>query len=324
MKGFQIATSDLSQILSISPQRVLAIATDSNLESYETESRGKFKYYSPSGIRKILIRKGIDLNTKKVIAFCNNKGGVGKSSTAANTAIMLSSMGFKTLLIDSDGQANTTSFFLSDKETFCLMEVLNGKVEVENAIVQLNDTLSILPSNLNNQKLSNFLSASPSRSVLKKLIATLDYDYIIWDCNPSLDSTNQQIYYSCTDIFIVTLMEAWSLLGVEMTKELLIELFDENPGKIPNLFVLINKLDNRIISQINLYSRLEKLELDVFPITIDTDNCIPKSQNDCFLLNNKNKTFKAYLELAYMIITNSNNSSMPIQTTTDLNNNLHA
>jgi chromosome partitioning protein len=306
MKAFKIATSDLSLILDISPQRVLAISADSNLDGNDVESKGKFKFYSPRGVRKILHRKGIVSGERKVIAFCNNKGGVGKSSIASNTALMLSSLGFKTLLIDSDGQANTTSFFLPDEEeTFCLMEILNGKKTIEKAIHELTPTLHILPSNLNNQKLSNFLSGEPNKANLKELISTLDYDYVIWDCNPSLDSTNQQIYYSCTDVIIVTLMEAWSIIGVEMTKELLMGLFKNSTVKIPNVNVLINKLDNRIASQINLYSRLEKLQLEVFPITIDTDNSIPKSQNEDFLLTNKNKTFKAFLELATVLISGS-------------------
>lgn len=305
MKSFPITTSDLSAMLSITPQRILALSSDLGLTPNDVESKGKFKYYSPSGVRKLLDRRGIYSDSQKVIAFCNNKGGVGKSSTAANTAIMLSSLGYKTLLIDSDGQANTTSFFLPEQETFCLMEILNGKKSINDSIVELNPNLFILPSNLNNQKLSNYLSGTPNKNTLKKLISNLDYEFIIWDCNPSLDSTNQQIYFSCTDILIVTLMEAWSLAGVEMTKELLIELFDGN-GRFPNVNVLINKLDGRIGSQVNLYSKLEQVGLDVFPITIETDNSIPKSQNEGFTITNKNKSFKTYQALAMALIQNKN------------------
>lgn len=305
MKSFAITTSDLASMLDISPQRILTISNECKLdETQEAESRGKFKIYTPSGVKKILAKRGITNAKTKVLAFGNNKGGVGKSSTASNTALMLSSLGYKTLLIDSDGQANTTSFFLSpETEAFCLVEILMKQKTLEEATIKLSDTLSIIPSNLYNQSLPKILSDKP-RNTLKNLIAPLmsSFDFIIWDCNPSLDITNQQIYYSCTDVFIVTLMEAWSLQGVEMTRDTLLSCFEDTTVKYPNVYVLINKLDNRIGSQINLYSKLESLKLEIFSVTIETDNNIPKSQNEGYVLTNKNKTFKSYLEFATKII----------------------
>jgi len=312
MKQFSITTSDLSHILSLSPQRILAISNECQLEqNSEVFNKGKFKIYSPSGIKKILAKKNIISTHPRVIAFGNNKGGVGKSSTAVNTALMLSSFGYKTLLIDSDGQANSTSLFIDDVETFSLVEILMKQTTIQNAIVKLTDTLSLLPSNLYNQTLPALLTGKP-RNTLKNLISPIqnDFDFIIWDCNPSLDITNHQIYYSCTDIFIVTIMEILSLQGVEMTKDTLQSCFADTTVPMPKVQILINKLDPRILSQAKLLTKLNETGLDICQTIIVTDNTIPKSQEDKFLITNKNKSFESYLELAVRII-NDDKTKLP-------------
>lgn len=299
--SFNITTSDLAESLSISPQRVLAISSDCGLTDKEAFTVGKSKYYSPSGIVKILKKRGLIADTKKrVIAFCNNKGGVGKSSTASNVALMLSSIGFKTLLIDSDGQANLTSYFIKDDiEVNCLAEVILGVKTISESIVNISENFDLLPSNLKNQKLNKLLSDEPT-NYLKKLVNNLEYDFVIWDCNPSLDSTNQLIYNSCTDIFIVTIMENWSISGVAMTKELIDVIFEDNNKDKPNTQILINKL-HTTKAQLNLFSKLQDTGLFIYPIYLDTDVNIPKSQDQRTLLGNKSKAFKAYLKLALAI-----------------------
>lgn len=295
--SFKISTSDLAESLGVSPQRILAIATECGLSEQEAYTKGKTKYYSPAGIKKILSKRGLlNESRKRVIAFCNNKGGVGKSSTASNTALMLSSIGFKTLLIDSDGQANTTSYFVrDDREINCLAEIFLKSKSINETIINISENFDLLPSNLKNQKLNKILSDEPI-SYIKKFVQNLDYDFIIWDCSPSLDSTNQLIYNSCTDIFIVTIMENWSISGVEMTKELIDIIFEDSEKNKPQTRIIINKL-HTTKAQLNLFAKLQATGLDIYPIYLDTDVNIPKSQDQRTILENKTKAFKAYLRL---------------------------
>lgn len=308
--SFKITTSDLADALGITPQRVLAIASECGLTEEEAYTKGKSKFYSPNGVKKILLRRGLITPSfsKRIIALCNNKGGVGKSSTASNLALMLSSLGFRVLLIDSDGQANSTSYFLKDdREVNCLAEIFLGARSIKDTIINISENFDLLPSNLKNQKLNKILSDEPA-NYIKKFLGGLDYDYIIWDCNPSLDSTNQLIYNSCTDIFIVTIMENWSLSGVEMTKELIDLIFEDSAQNKPNTKIIINKL-HTTKAQLNLFSKLQDTGLEIYPIYLDTDVSIPKSQDQRTILENKTKAFKAYLRLALGIC--SNDKTLP-------------
>ena len=109
-----ISSTLLSAMFQITPQRILEITESEsyNLDPSEYTKGTKPRFYSPNGVRKILNKRGLNLSEKRIICFANNKGGVGKTSCAVNTASMYASMGFKTLLIDGDLQANLTNFLL--------------------------------------------------------------------------------------------------------------------------------------------------------------------------------------------------------------------
>jgi len=128
----------------------------------------------------------------KTIAIANQKGGVGKTTTAINLSASLASTGKRILLIDIDPQGNATNGFgfeqnKLEKTTY---EVLIGKEEIEDAILQTEiPNLSLLPANINlvgaEIELVNFVGRE---KILKQRIAPIknQYDFIIIDCPPSL------------------------------------------------------------------------------------------------------------------------------------------
>ena len=128
----------------------------------------------------------------KVFAFSNQKGGVGKTTTAINLATYVARLGKKTLLIDFDPQGNATSGFGIEKnqlENNCydmlMQNCLANQVVAATAI----DNLFIIPSNIDLAAAEVDLVSVPSReSVLKRVIASIrnQYDYIFIDCPPSL------------------------------------------------------------------------------------------------------------------------------------------
>ncbi|MFW6306884.1 MAG: ParA family protein, partial [Bacillota bacterium] len=128
----------------------------------------------------------------KKLAIVNQKGGVGKSTTAVNLGACLAEMGEKIILIDIDPQGNASSGVGIDKSNleYSIYDVLIDSIPVENAILGTdNENLSILPANIELAGAEIELVSMISREGrLKKLVSGIDqqYDYIIFDCPPSL------------------------------------------------------------------------------------------------------------------------------------------
>ena len=128
----------------------------------------------------------------RIISIANQKGGVGKSTTAINLSACLAEKKKKVLVIDMDPQGNTTSGFGIDKNRIenTIYEVLIGECVTKKAIIKdVIKHLDILPSNVNLSGAEIELIDSEERSyILKNRLKNISrqYDYIIIDCPPSL------------------------------------------------------------------------------------------------------------------------------------------
>ena len=157
----------------------------------------------------------------KVIAIANQKGGVGKTTTAINLAASLAVLEKKVLIIDADPQANTTSglnFSPEDDQKRTLYEVMIGKLDISDALIQTEiANLHMIPSHINLVGAELELVDSPNReSALKDALASIrnNYDYIVIDCSPSLGLITINSLTAADSVMIPVQPEFFALEGL--------------------------------------------------------------------------------------------------------------
>ncbi len=128
----------------------------------------------------------------KIISVVNQKGGVGKTTTAVNLSAGVGKLGKKVLIVDADPQGNTTSAFGVDKQRLELSvyDLLIGKAKAENAIIKTKfDGVDIIPCNMDLAGAEvELISINGREAQLKNALCLIkpNYDFIFIDCPPSL------------------------------------------------------------------------------------------------------------------------------------------
>lgn len=156
----------------------------------------------------------------RVIAVANQKGGVGKSTTAINLSACLAEKEKKVLTIDMDPQGNTTSGLGVDKNNVenTLYELLLGEAETKDTIVKdVVGNVDLIPSNVNLSGAEiELIGVDEKEYILKKIIDKVrrKYDYIIIDCPPSLNMLTINALTAANSVLVPIQCEYYALEGL--------------------------------------------------------------------------------------------------------------
>jgi chromosome partitioning protein len=199
---------------------------------------------------------------KEIITIANQKGGVGKTTTAVNLAASLAIAEKKVLLIDFDPQANATSslgFYKSDYE-FNIYHALIGAKDIEDVILNTTiETLDLLPSNIGLVAIEKELESLKDKELtLKRVLSKVkdNYDFIIIDSPPTLGSITINALCASDSVIIPIQCEFFALEGLaQLLNTIKLVRRSKNSklgikGIIPTMYTSQNNLAKQVLSDL--------------------------------------------------------------------------
>ena len=152
----------------------------------------------------------------RVIAVCNEKGGVGKTTTVCNLSAGLRRKGYKTLMIDLDSQMSLSKSLYAVNEEKSIVPVM-AKLTPIQEVIQVVAQGDIISGRRTINVIDLVLNEADKQFALKEALQPIitDYDFILIDCPPSLSTITLNALVSATEVIIPTEAKTLALKGVQ-------------------------------------------------------------------------------------------------------------
>lgn len=206
----------------------------------------------------------MDMGKYRILCFANQKGGVGKTTSAVNVAACLARAGKKVLLVDADPQGNATSGIGVSKRELesTVYDVLIGEKTVEETVVETSaKNLFLLPSGIDLVGAELELADEPRREYrLKDALERVreEYDYIIIDCPPALGLVTINTLVAADGVIIPLLCEYYSLEGLTQLNATIGQIRKRYNAHLELLGVLLNMYDGRLNLTVSVLEEIKK------------------------------------------------------------------
>lgn len=229
----------------------------------------------------------------KIIAFANNKGGSGKSTTCSNIGYVLAQQGYSVLLVDADMQQNLALSFFEEEEVLAFSEsgenlftALRDEKDASAFVKKTKyDRVSLLPSGILMSGAEYELYSKKDRErVLTRVLADIksngEYDFILIDSPPALGMLVMNIMCASDHLMIPTEASPWGLFGLANMLDFFAKAKTENP-RLSLLGIAVTKADERKTYFRQTMDYLSEIEnVNVFKNYVRIDSAVEWAQDN--------------------------------------------